>query len=170
MKYKKINKYTALVFACNSDSTKFITYRNLVYRKSFLAFADWLLFTYKLVRFHVLFGFGICLFVFCFFLIRFNICFSLLLNQWDCRNICQIKLSTKPFLSMTRNFSHCTLLQLSKYRIGYQCTASVFASQKQMPEYTEWIVCIVFSSRAQWLNPELQTIGTNEPQHTSSLL
>lgn len=40
MKYKKINKYTALVFACNSDSTKFIKYRNLVYRKSFLAFAE----------------------------------------------------------------------------------------------------------------------------------
>ena len=115
----------------------------------------------------MLFGFGICLFVFLFFFIRFNICFSLLLNQWDCRNICQIELSTKPFLSMTCNFSHCTLLQLSKYRIGYQCTASVFASQKQMPEYTEWIVCIVFSSRAQWLNPELQTIGTNEPQHTN---
>ena len=67
MKYKKINKYTALVFAYNSDSTKFMTYRNLVYRKSFLAFAEWLLFTYKLVRFYVLFRFGICLFVFCFF-------------------------------------------------------------------------------------------------------
>ena len=154
MKYKKDNKYIALVFAYNSDSTKFITYKNLVYRKSFLAFGEWLLFTYKLVRFHVLFGFGTCFFV---FLIRFNICFSLLLNQWDCRNICQIKLSANPFLS------------INKYKIGYQCTASVFASQKQMPEYTELIVCIVFSSRAQWPNPELQTIGTNKPQHTSCL-
>lgn len=40
MKYKKINKYTALVFAYNSDSTKFITYKNLVYGNSFLAFGE----------------------------------------------------------------------------------------------------------------------------------